>query len=84
MTLKSWLKRNRRTQRWLAEALSVDQSAVSYWVTGSRLPYYDNRIAIERITAGEVKAGGWRRRGPGARAAVLERAYGEPKSVRGK
>ena len=55
--LKAWLKDEGRKSSWLAKHCMADQSTVSHWVNGNRMPHAVNRAAIERLTG--IPASAW-------------------------
>jgi DNA-binding transcriptional regulator YdaS (Cro superfamily) len=60
MTLGEWLRREGKSQEWIAAEVdgSCTQALVSKWVRGVVLPSHPRRVAIEAITLGEVSARG--------------------------
>lgn len=60
MTLGDWLKRNRKSQEWLAGEIdgTCTQALVSKWVRGLVLPSMPRQLAIQQVTLGEVSLRG--------------------------
>ena len=46
--LKVVLAEKKRTNKWLAEQIGVDQATVSKWCTNSALPNLENLIEVAR------------------------------------
>ena len=46
--LKVVLAEKKRTNKWLAEQIGVDQATVSKWCTNSAQPYLENLIEVAR------------------------------------
>jgi len=60
MTLKEWLKQERRPMNWMARELKYKSAAtVCNWITGKSSPSLENIQAIEKITKGKVKFTDW-------------------------
>ena len=55
MNLSEYISTSRGKAAELAEQLGVSQAAVSYWVSGDRLPDVENCKRIEFATAGDVR-----------------------------
>ena len=57
--LRTWLARQRTTQRDLARRLGIDAGQCSRMVNGRNLPKLTLAGDIERLTGGYVKASAW-------------------------
>lgn len=57
--LDEWLKRNERSQGWLARKVRVHASLVSRWLSGERFPTPDEQAAVALHTDGAVMAEDW-------------------------
>lgn len=55
MTLNEYLNKHGLTQSEFAVALGVTQGAVWHWLSGRKPVSAESCIAIERLTAGEVR-----------------------------
>lgn len=75
MTLGKWLKRNKKSQTWLAGEVDTEctQALVSKWVRGTVLPSPNRLRWIETITGGEVTARGIMLRYKRVKAAIKSR-----------
>jgi len=49
-----WLKKNGKTQTWLAKRMKSDQGHVSEWVNGKVTPTLATITKFHQITKGEV------------------------------
>lgn len=78
--VSAWLRANGRSQGDLARALDVTPAAVSKWLRGYQLPPVWVRVALSRITDGDVPASMWmpedQRERIGAAAARFMDAHG--------
>ncbi len=57
--LAEFLKRNGISQRAAAAALGVSAPNMHDWLAGAKRPRAENRVAIDRWTAGAVPAASW-------------------------
>lgn len=48
--LRQWLATEGRKAIWLADRLGVDQTLVSHWLAGRRVPPYEMAEAIEVLS----------------------------------
>lgn len=64
MTLGEWLRRNGKSQEWLAAEVdgTCTQALVSKWVRGLVLPPMPRQLAIQQVTLGAVSLRGMARR----------------------
>lgn len=56
MSLREWLKSQKKTARWLALRLGVTPQAVSAWIVGHAYPRIPHLLEIERLSQGQVTA----------------------------
>lgn len=56
MRLDAWLKREERSNAWLARQIGVSRSAVYQWTTGGALPSAYHIAQIQHLTRYEVTA----------------------------
>lgn len=59
MKLRDWLKKEKKTQTWLAKKLDSDQSHVSDWINGKVMPSVVSIRKLEVITKNEVAYSDW-------------------------
>ncbi len=59
MKLKEWLKKNKKTQAWLAKRLKSDQGHVSRLVTGKMKPEFETMLKIKNATNHAVSFTDW-------------------------
>ncbi len=63
MKLGAWLKKNKRTQDWLAKKLKTDQGHVSRLVTFKVQPEFTTMVKVDTITRGDVTFADWKKEG---------------------
>ncbi len=59
MKLGEWLKKEKKTQTWLAKRMKSDQSHVSEWVNGKVMPSIATILKLGSITKGAVNFSDW-------------------------
>jgi hypothetical protein len=74
--LVQWMKRNERTQTWLASVLGVRQTSVNLWVHGLARPEEHLRAALAVITCNDVGVPMWRTRKEQALVNLVCAEYG--------
>lgn len=57
--LRQWLASEGRKAIWLADRLGVDQTLVSHWLAGRRVPPYEMAEAIEILSDKVVGRAAW-------------------------
>lgn len=57
--LVAFLKRHRLTNSALADACGISKSVIGWWLDGKNRPSAFQRIILERITGGDVRAADW-------------------------
>lgn len=59
MTLGEWLKREGRTQAWVAGRLGVSRSLVNDWIKGRRIPKRNHVEMLTVLSTGAVRPSDW-------------------------
>lgn len=54
-----WLKKNNRTQIWLARTMRVHRMAVNHWVNDVDRPNDQHRRKLAKLSKGELPVDGW-------------------------
>lgn len=57
--LRDWIETGGRRRDWVAAQIGVHRNTVALWLAGDLRPDGDNRVKLEKLTAGAVAAADW-------------------------